>query len=235
MLLEVREARIRYAKAEVVKGISLHVDEREIVALIGPNGAGKTTTLRAISGLKTLASGSINFDGRRIDGSPAHEIVKLGVGHVPEGRVMIAGMSVSDNLRMGAYLRKDRGGISEDMQRMYEHFPILKSRRKQLASSLSGGEQQMLAVARTLMSRPKLILMDEPSMGLAPIMVEEVARMIQEICASGISVLLVEQNANMALGLANRAYVLEVGEICACGNAASLAEDETVKRCYLGG
>ena len=234
MLLEIKDLKVHYGRAEALKGISLSVDEGAIVALVGANGAGKTTTLRTISGLKGPTSGEIWFQGKRIDGMPAHEIVKLGIGHIPEGRMVLAPMTVLDNLKMGAYLRKDKHQIARDLDIMYERFPVLKERHKQLAGSLSGGEQQMLAIARALMTRPKLLLMDEPSMGLSPILVEEVGNIIRDINEGGIGIILVEQNARMALGLANKAYILEVGSITLEGDAKELANDERVKKAYLG-
>jgi len=234
MLLEIKALRVHYGKAEALKGISLSVDEGAIVALIGANGAGKTTTLRTMSGLKVPTSGEIWFQGKRIDAMPAHDIVKLGIAHIPEGRIVFAPMTVLDNLRMGAYLRKDKHQIARDLDIMYERFPVLKERHKQLAGSLSGGEQQMLAIARALMTRPKLLLMDEPSMGLSPILVEEVGNIIRDINEGGIGIILVEQNARMALGLANKAYILEVGSITLEGDAKELANDERVKKAYLG-
>ncbi len=235
MLLEVKDLRVHYGSAEALKGISLNVNEGEIVALIGANGAGKTTTLRTISGLKTPTSGEIWFEGERIDRLPAHNIVKRGIAHIPEGRIVFAPMSVLDNLKMGAYLRKDKQQIAKDLDNIYQHFPVLKERRNQLAGSLSGGEQQMLAVARALMAKPKLLLMDEPSMGLSPVLVAEVGKIIQDINQTGIGIILVEQNAHMALELANRAYILEVGKITLTGDAKQLANDERVKKAYLGG
>jgi branched-chain amino acid transport system ATP-binding protein len=235
MLLEIKDLRVHYGTAEALKSISLKVDEGTIVALVGANGAGKTTTLRTISGLKVPTSGEILFRGKRIDGMPAHDIVKLGIAHIPEGRGVFAPMTVLDNLRMGAYLRKDKHQIAKDLETMYQHFPVLNERRKQLAGSLSGGEQQMLAIARALMASPKLLLMDEPSMGLSPILVEEVGNIISNINKSGISIVLVEQNARMALELANRAYIIEVGCITLEGGAQELANDERVKKAYLAG
>ena len=235
MLLEIKDLKVHYGRAEALKGISLSVDEGAIVALVGANGAGKTTTLRAISGLKGPTSGEIWFQGERIDGMPAHDIVKLGIAHIPEGRIVFAPMTVLDNLRMGAYLRKDKHQIARDLDIMYEHFPVLKERRKQLSGSLSGGEQQMLVIARALMASPKLLLMDEPSMGLSPILVEQVGNIISDINKTGIGIILVEQNARMALSLANKAYILEVGSITLEGDAKELANDERVRKAYLGG
>ena len=234
MLLEVKDLTVRYGKAQALKSLNLVVADGEVVALVGANGAGKTTLLRAISGLKSAAAGEITFLGERIDGVAPHEIVARGIAHVPEGRIVFGPMTVIDNLRMGAYLRKDKKAVEADLERMYEHFPRLKERRKQLSESLSGGEQQMLAVARALMAAPKLLLMDEPSMGLSPIMVEEVGQIVTDIRASGLSVLLVEQNANLALSLADRAYVLEVGSIVLDGPARQVASNDIVKKAYLG-
>jgi branched-chain amino acid transport system ATP-binding protein len=235
MLLEIKDLRVHYGTAEALKGISLKVDEGTIVALVGANGSGKTTTLRTISGLKAPTSGKILFQGKRIDGMPAHAIVKLGIAHVPEGREVFAPMTVLDNLKMGAYLRKDKHQVARDLETMYDHFPVLRERRGQQAGSLSGGEQQMLAIARALMASPRLLLMDEPSMGLSPILVEEVGNIISNINKSGISIMLVEQNAHMALGLANKAYIIEVGCVTLEGGAQELASDERVKKAYLGG
>jgi len=234
MLLEIKDLRVHYGRAEALKGISLSVEEGAIVALIGANGAGKTTTLRTISGLKRPTSGEIWFQDKKINGMPAHRIVKLGIGHIPEGRVVFAPMTVIDNLKIGAYLRKDRDQVARDLDSVYQHFPILKERGGQKAGSLSGGEQQMLAVGRALMNSPKLLLMDEPSMGLSPILVEGVGNIIRDINKTGISIVLVEQNARMALELASRAYVLEVGNITLEGDARKLASDERVKKAYLG-
>jgi branched-chain amino acid transport system ATP-binding protein len=235
LLLEIKNLRVHYGKAEVLKQISLSVDEGAIVTLIGANGAGKTTTLRTISGLKVPTSGEIWFEEKRIDGLSVHDIVKLGIAHIPEGRMVFAPMTVFDNLRMGAYLRKDRVEIMKDLEAMYEHFPILKQRQGQQAGRLSGGEQQMLAIARALMAKPKLLLMDEPSMGLSPLLVEEVGNIITQINKNSISIMLVEQNARMALELANKAYILEAGDITLQGDAKDLAGNELVKKVYLGG
>ncbi len=234
MLLEIRDLVVSYGKAQALKGISLGVEDGEVVSLIGANGAGKTTLLRSISALKRIDSGEIVFEGERIDQLPGHQLVKKGIGHVPEGRIVFGPMTVTDNLRMGAYLRKNKEEVRRDVERMYEHFPILKERGKQLAESLSGGEQQMLAVARALMSNPKLLLMDEPSMGLSPMMVEMVGQIIVDIRKAGLSVLLVEQNATMALALSDRAYVLETGAIVLEGPASEVARNDIVKKAYLG-
>jgi branched-chain amino acid transport system ATP-binding protein len=234
MLLETRGVHVSYGKAQALKAVSIGVDEGEVVALIGANGAGKTTLLRSISGLKPIAAGEIYFRGERIDQLPAHQLVKRGIAHVPEGRIVFGPMTVTDNLKMGAHLRRNKAEVKADIERMYEHFPRLRERGAQLAGSLSGGEQQMLAVARALMAKPKLLLMDEPSMGLSPLMVEMVGQIIRDIRAEGLSVLLVEQNATMALALSDRAYVLEVGSIVLEGPAAEVAVNEAVRRAYLG-
>jgi branched-chain amino acid transport system ATP-binding protein len=235
MLLEITDLAVNYGTAQALKGVSLTVGEGEVVALIGANGAGKTTLLRTISGLKSPRSGHITFQGKRIDGVQACEIVKRGIAHIPEGRIVFGPMSVYDNLKMGAYLRKDKKAVAADLQRVFSLFPILHERRKQLSESLSGGEQQMLAVGRALMAAPKLLLMDEPSMGLSPLMVENIGHIVQDIHRAGIGILLVEQNASMALSLADRAYVLEVGSIVLDGQASEVARDERVKQAYLGG
>ena len=234
MLLEVKNLTVQYGKAQALKELNLGVADGEVVALIGANGAGKTTLLRTISGLKQPTGGEISFQGDRIDRVAAHEIVSRGIAHVPEGRIVFGPMTVIDNLRMGAYLRRDKKAVEADLEKMYTHFPRLKERHKQLAESLSGGEQQMLAVARALMASPKLLLMDEPSMGLSPIMVEEIGHIVTNIRESGVSVLLVEQNANLALSLSDRAYVLEVGSIVLEGPAREVATNELVKKAYLG-
>jgi branched-chain amino acid transport system ATP-binding protein len=228
MLLEATDLVCKYGSAAAL-------DEGEIVALVGANGAGKTTLLRTLSGLMRPAGGQITFAGARIDGHRPHQIVKLGMAHVPEGRMVIATMTVLDNIKMGAYLRKDYKQIQADIDTMYEHFPVLKERRNQGAGSLSGGEQQMLAVARALMSSPRLVLMDEPSMGLSPKLVETVRDIVVGMHERGLSILLVEQNAIMALSVANRAYVLEVGKVVLQGDAKVVARDEGVKHAYLGG
>jgi branched-chain amino acid transport system ATP-binding protein len=235
MLLEATDLVCKYGSATALKGVSCRVDESEIVALVGANGAGKTTLLRTLSGLMRPTSGRITFSGERIDGHKPHGILRLGMAHVPEGRMVIANMTVLDNIRMGAYLRKDSKQVQLDIEKMYEHFPVLKDRRSQAAGSLSGGEQQMLAVARALMSAPKLVLMDEPSMGLSPKLVETVRDIVVSMHERGLSILLVEQNAIMALGVAHRAYVLEVGKVVLEGDAKVVARDEGVKKAYLGG
>jgi len=235
MLLEINNLSVRYGKAEVIKELSLEVAEKEIVTIIGANGAGKSTVLRAISGLKPPAAGDIRFRGSKISGLRAHEIVRLGISHVPEGRRIIAPLSVAENLEIGAYLIKNKGEAEAGFQNIFDHFPILKERMNQLAGSLSGGEQQMLAIARALLNRPRLMMMDEPSMGLSPLVVEQVGRIITDIHSRGISIILVEQNARMALSLAGRAYVLEAGKCVLEGGAAALADDERVRHAYLGG
>ena len=234
MLLEARGVSAGYGAASAIKGVTVAIDEGEVVALIGANGAGKSTLLRTLSGLLAPTAGQITFAGRRVDGKPPHKIVRLGMVHVPEGRMVFGPMSVLDNMKMGAYLRKDRKKITADLERMFEHFPILRARSAQLASTLSGGEQQMLAVARALMTAPRLLLMDEPSMGLSPKLVEAIGDIVATLRSSGLSVLLVEQNAVMALAAADRAYVLETGCVVLEGDAASVALDDGVRRAYLG-
>jgi branched-chain amino acid transport system ATP-binding protein len=234
VLLELKNIKVRYDKAEALRGISLHVDEGEIVTLIGSNGAGKTTTLRVISGLVAPVAGEVRFAGERIDELPPHAIVQRGIAHVPEGRRVFGALTVAENMELGAYLRSDNAAIGRDMERIYRSFPVLKERRRQAAGSLSGGEQQMLAMARALMASPRLLLLDEPSLGLAPLLVREIARIVAEINRQGVTVILIEQNARMALRLAHRAYVLELGDILLQGPAAELARDDTVKRAYLG-
>jgi branched-chain amino acid transport system ATP-binding protein len=234
VLLEMKDVVVRYGKAVALVGTSIQVDEGEIVTLIGSNGAGKTTTLRAISGLVVPEAGEIWFRGQLINGFPPHEVVKMGIGHVPEGRRVFGPMTVEENLELGAYLRRDKQRMIDDLERIYQSFPVLQQRRRQTAGSLSGGEQQMLAIARALMTAPKVLLLDEPSLGLSPIMVREVARIIARINRQGVTVVLIEQNARMALRLAHRAYVVELGSIVIQGNAKELASDERVKRAYLG-
>jgi branched-chain amino acid transport system ATP-binding protein len=234
MLLEMTDVAVRYGKATALRGLSLFVNEGEIVTLIGSNGAGKTTTLRAISGLKTPEWGEIRFKDRVINGIPPYAIVRMGIAHVPEGRRVFSDLSVEENLELGAYLRRDKQAIARDFERTYTSFPILKERRKQHAGSLSGGEQQMLAIARALMTSPTLLLLDEPSLGLSPLFVKEVAKIIRDINRQGVTIILIEQNAKMALRLAHRAYVLEVGNLLTQGKASDLAKDETVKKAYLG-
>ncbi len=234
-MLEVRDLVTRYGTVAAVQGVSLDVREGEIVCLIGPNGVGKTTTLLSIVGLVKPSSGEIRFQGRDLVRRPPERIVRMGIGLVPEGRWILAEMTVRENLLMGAYSRKDgKGQIDEDVERACDTFPILRQRARQLAGTLSGGEQQMLAIARALMARPRLLLMDEPSLGLAPLVIEEIFRVIRELHARGTTILLVEQNAHQALRIAHRAYVMEVGRIVLSGPAAELREHELLKKAYLG-
>ena len=233
-MLTVNDINVFYGAIHAIKGVSLEVNEGEIVTLIGANGAGKSTILRTISGLLKPKTGSIQFEGQEIAGMPAHEIVKTGISQVPEGRRIFAEMSVLENLELGAFTRKDKDGIKADMELVFERFPRLKERIGQLAGTLSGGEQQMLAMGRALMSRPRLLLLDEPSMGLAPLLIKEIFAIIQDINKTGTTVLLVEQNANMALSIAHRAYVLETGRITLSGDAKELAASDEVRKAYLG-
>ncbi len=223
-----------YGRIQALRGVTLHVDEGEIVALIGSNGAGKTTTLRTTSGLMHPANGSVRLEGTDISRMPAHDIVRLGVCHAPEGRRVFPRMPVIDNLYMGAYVRSDGNGIAQDLERVYELFPRLKERAHQLAGTLSGGEQQMLAIGRALMARPKVLMLDEPSLGLAPILVELIFTILKDINASGVPILLVEQNATKALEIAHRAYVLETGTIVTEGTGAELLRSPDVQKAYLG-
>ena len=233
-MLEIKDLHVFYGAIHALKGISLTVADGELVSLIGANGAGKTTTLHAISGLLPVASGSILLDGTDLQKVPANTIIGLGMAHVPEGRHVFARMTVEENLRMGAYILRDQKRISENLERVYGHFPRLKERRRQLAGTLSGGEQQMLSTGRALMTDPKIVLMDEPSMGLSPLLVKEIFAIIQQLHESGITILLVEQNAKMALAVSDRAYVLETGTISMEGPAAELAADDRVRKAYLG-
>jgi branched-chain amino acid transport system ATP-binding protein len=234
VLLDVKDIHVFYGNIEAVKGMSFHVDRGEIVCLIGANGAGKTTTLRTVSGLLKPREGAIFYEGQRIDLLPAHEIVGLGVAQSPEGRRIFPRMSVRENLDMGAFIRRDAEGQREDMERIMELFPILKERARQAAGTLSGGEQQMLAMGRALMARPRLLLLDEPSMGLAPLVVQTIFETIRDINAQGVTVLLVEQNAAQALSLAHRGYVIETGKIVLEDEASALLENEQVRKAYLG-
>lgn len=234
-MLTINDINVFYGAIHAIKGVSLEVNEGEIVTLIGANGAGKSTILRTISGLLKPKTGSIQFEGQEIAGMPAHEIVTTGISQVPEGRRIFAEMSVLENLELGAFTRKDKDGIKADMELVFERFPRLKERIGQLAGTLSGGEQQMLAMGRALMSRPRLLLLDEPSMGLAPLLIKEIFAIIQDINKTGTTVLLVEQNANMALSIAHRAYVLETGRITLSGDAKELAASDEVRKAYLGG
>lgn len=233
-MLEVKDLHVHYGMIEALKGVSFEVNKGEVIALIGANGAGKTTTLHTITGLLSPTSGSIIFEGKDITKIPAHKIVSLGMAHVPEGRRVFAQLSVYDNLLMGAYTRKDKEEIENTLQVVYDRFPRLLERKNQLAGTLSGGEQQMLAMGRALMSHPSIIVMDEPSMGLSPIFVNEIFDIIKEVSKSGTTVLLVEQNAKKALSIADRAYVLETGTISLSGDADKLMNDEAVKKAYLG-
>lgn len=233
-MLKVTDLQVYYGMIQAIKGISFEVNEGEVIALIGANGAGKTTTLHTVTGLLRPKAGKIEFEGRDITKMPAHKIVELGMAHVPEGRRVFSGLSVYENLMMGAFTRRDKKEIADSLSMVYERFPRLKERSSQLAGTLSGGEQQMLAMGRALMSKPKIILMDEPSMGLSPLFVNEIFDIIQKISASGTTVLLVEQNAKKALAIANRAYVLETGKVVLSGDADELADNEQVKKAYLG-
>lgn len=234
MLLEMRNASVSYGKVSAIRNISMNALEGSIVTIIGANGAGKSTTLRALSGLSPLTSGEIHFDGKRIDRLPAHKIVGEGMAHVPEGRRIFPDLTVEENLRTGAFLRRDTAEIERDLETVFERFPRLRERRTQHARTMSGGEQQMLVIGRALMAKPKLLLMDEPSMGLAPIVVEEIAAIIQHINAQGMTVILVEQNAELALELADYAYVLETGDMALEGPADELHDNEHVRAAYLG-
>lgn len=234
-LLEVKNLHVHYGVIEALKGVSISVESGQIVTLIGSNGAGKTSLLQAISGIVKKSEGDVIFKDESIYKAKPRHIVSNGLVQVPEGRHVFPGLSVYENLMMGAYLRKDKKGIAEDLQKVYERFPILEKRKNQDASTLSGGEQQMLAMGRALMARPQLLLLDEPSMGLAPILVKEIFNIIQDIQKTGTTILLVEQNARMALSIADYAYVLETGRISLQGPASELAQSEDVKNAYLGG
>ncbi|KAK1178443.1 ABC transporter ATP-binding protein [Streptomyces sp. NBS 14/10] len=233
-LLEVEDLRVAYGKIEAVKGISFTVEEGQVVTLIGTNGAGKTTTLRTLSGLLQPLGGSIRFEGKPLNGVPAHKIVALGLAHSPEGRHIFPRLTIAENLQLGAFLRKDADGIAADVQKAYDLFPILGERRSQAAGTLSGGEQQMLAMGRALMSRPKLLMLDEPSMGLSPIMMQKIMQTIAELKAQGTTILLVEQNAQAALSLADQGHVMEIGNIVLSGTGSELLHDESVRKAYLG-
>lgn len=233
-MLEVKDLEVYYGMIQAIKGISFHVDQGEVIALIGANGAGKTTTLHTVTGLLSAKRGSILFEGKDITKVPAHKIVAMGMAHVPEGRRVFAQLSVLQNLKMGAYTRKDKEEIESTLKMVYERFPRLEERQNQMAGTLSGGEHQMLAMGRALMSHPKIILMDEPSMGLSPIFVNEIFDIIKEVSKSGTTVLLVEQNAKKALAIADRAYVLETGKIALEGKADVLMNDDSIKKAYLG-
>ena len=233
-LLEVKDIKVYYGMIKALKGVSFEVNEGEVVALIGANGAGKTTILHTVTGLLRAKNGSVVYNGQNITHMPAHKIVAMGIAHVPEGRRVFSQMTVLQNLRMGAYTRSDKEEVEETLQKVYERFPRLEERRNQRAGTLSGGEQQMLAMGRALMSKPRLIVMDEPSMGLSPIFVNEIFDIIKVVSDSGTTVLLVEQNAKKALSIANRAYVLETGNITMEGLASELLHDEKVRKAYLG-
>ena len=232
-MLEVKDLEVYYGVIQAIKGISFHVDKGEVIALIGANGAGKTTTLHTVTGLLSPKKGHVMFEGKDITKVPAHKIVSMGMAHVPEGRRVFAELSVYENLKMGAYTRNDKQEIEDTLTKIYKRFPRLEERKNQLAGTLSGGEQQMLAMGRALMSHPRLIVMDEPSMGLSPIYVNEIFDIIKEINADGTTVLLVEQNAKKALSIANKAYVLETGKIVLKGDAKELMNDDSVKKAYL--
>ncbi|MFJ3973723.1 ABC transporter ATP-binding protein [Streptomyces sp. NPDC090021] len=233
-LLKVEDLKVAYGKIEAVKGISFEVNEGEIVCLVGTNGAGKTTTLRTLSGLLKPTAGSVTFDGQPLIGVPAHKIVALKLAHSPEGRHIFPRLTIEENLQLGAFLRSDKDGIEKDIQRAYDLFPILGERRKQAAGTLSGGEQQMLAMGRALMCQPKLLMLDEPSMGLSPLMMQKIMSTISELKASGMTILLVEQNAQAALSLADQAHVMEIGKIVLSGTGQDLLHDEDVRKAYLG-
>ncbi len=233
-MLEIRNLEVYYGMIQAIKGISFDVNEGEVIALIGANGAGKTTILHTITGLLSAKTGTIHFEGQDIGKIPGHKIVSMGMAHVPEGRRVFAQLSVLQNLKMGAYTRKNKTEINETLEAIYKKFPRLEERQNQLAGTLSGGEQQMLAMGRALMSHPKIILMDEPSMGLSPIFVNEIFEIIKEVSSGGTTVLLVEQNAKKALSIADRAYVLETGNIVLDGKASELLNDDSIKKAYLG-
>ncbi|MFC8507156.1 ABC transporter ATP-binding protein [Streptomyces sp. NPDC057411] len=233
-LLEVEDLRVAYGKIEAVKGISFSVEAGQVVALIGTNGAGKTTTLRTLSGLLKPSGGKITFDGQVLNGIPAHKVVSLGLAHSPEGRHIFPRLSIAENLQLGAFLRNDKDGIERDIQKAYDLFPILGERRKQAAGTLSGGEQQMLAMGRALMSQPKLLMLDEPSMGLSPIMMQKIMETIAALKAEGMTILLIEQNAQAALSLADYGYVMEVGTVKLSGTGSDLLVNDDVRKTYLG-
>ena len=233
-MLEIRDLEVFYGMIQAIKGVSFEVNDGEVIALIGANGAGKTTILHTITGLLTPKKGQVIFEGQDITKVPAHKIVSLGMAHVPEGRRVFSHLSVYQNLKMGAYTRKDKDEIEKTLETVYKRFPRLEERKNQIAGTLSGGEQQMLAMGRALMSHPRIILMDEPSMGLSPILVNEIFDIIQSVSASGTTVLLVEQNAKKALSIADRAYVLETGNIVMSGDAKELMNDDSIKKAYLG-
>lgn len=234
-LLNVENLQVSYGLIQAIKGVSFHVEQGEIVALIGANGAGKTTIMHAISGLLPKRGGSVTFDGKNITNTPAHKLVPMGIAQVPEGRRIFQELTVAENLRLGAYTQNDKQRNEETLERMFERFPILKERSRQIAGTLSGGEQQMLAMSRALMSHPKLLLLDEPGMGLSPLYVNTIFEMIQKVNEEGTTVLLVEQNAKKALSIAHRAYVLEIGLLQKMGTGAELLADDSIRKAYLGG
>ena len=233
-MLEVKDLQVYYGVIQALKGISFHVEQGEVIALIGANGAGKTTTLQTLTGIIPAKAGSIIYEGKNLTKTPAHKIVEMGMAHVPEGRRVFADMSVYENLLMGAYTRKDKNEIAQSLEMVYKRFPRLKERTGQRAGTLSGGEQQMLAMGRALMSKPRILLLDEPSMGLSPLFVGEIFKIIEEVSKAGTTVLLVEQNAKKALSIADRGYVLETGKIVKTGKAADLLNDDAIKKAYLG-
>ena len=233
-MLKVTDLHVSYGAIHAIHGISLEVNEGEIVSLIGANGAGKTTTLHTISGLKKATSGEVSLEGHNLLATDPAKIITLGMAHVPEGRRIFSQMTVQENLEMGAFIVGDKAQIAEDVENVYRHFPRLKERYKQAGGTLSGGEQQMLAIGRAMMSRPRILLMDEPSMGLSPLLVKEIFKIIEELNQSGMTILLVEQNAKMALGIANRAYVLETGKVVMSGDAKEMLADDKGRKAYLG-
>ena len=233
-MLEVKDLKVAYGRVRAVKGISFSVEQGQVVTLVGTNGAGKTTTLRTISGLLKPESGEIWFEGKRIDATPAHEVLTRGLAHSPEGRRIFPRLTVEDNLMLGAFARRDRAGVAQDLERVFNLFDILRDRRSQPAGSFSGGEQQMLAIGRAIMSRPKLLMLDEPSMGLSPLMMQRIMTTITELKSEGVTILLVEQNAQAALSLADYGYVLEVGKIVLQNTGQMLLGDENVRKAYLG-
>jgi branched-chain amino acid transport system ATP-binding protein len=233
-MLEVRDLRVHYGIVEAVKGVSFHLQAGEMISLIGANGAGKSTILRSLTGLVQPSAGVITFENTSLVGLSPHQIIRMGIGHVPEGRRLFPKMTVLENLKMGAYLQRNKTDVTATLEHIYAHFPILKERGHQRAGSLSGGEQQMLATARALMNRPRLLMLDEPSIGLSPLMTAEIGKIVQQINAMGVSVILVEQNAMLALTIAQRSYVLETGRIVMQGEAQELLQDEGVKKAYLG-
>ncbi len=234
MFLSLKDVAVHYHKVAAVKGISVGVEERHLVTVIGSNGAGKSTTLRTISGLVRPSAGEIWFDGQRIDGLSPDRILTMGIAHVPEGRRVFPGLTALENLYTGAYVRSDKNGIQRDLENVFSHFPILKERRKQAAKTMSGGEQQMLSIGRALMANPRLLMLDEPSLGLAPLIVQEITQILAEINKTGVSVVLVEQNAELALNLAHYGYVMETGRIALHGEASGLMDNEHVRKAYLG-